>query len=72
MFHLNNKSHASAAFNNASNTLSNRFKSKEAHIPLPESKKNEKLVVDNSIIHQVLFNKKSIANTNPVTFTVKL
>jgi len=32
-------SHASAAFNNASNTLSNRFKSKEAHIPLPESKK---------------------------------
>lgn len=66
-------------------TLSNRFKSANEHKPnettsfsLPESNSSSrksdsnKVNVDNSIIHQVLFNKKASNNTNPVTFTVKL
>lgn len=75
----------SSAFYEASNTLSqtptktlsNRFKSADqTHIDLPESKHTDKTqsidYVDNSIIHQVLFNRKAAANINPVTFTVKL
>lgn len=59
----------------ASNSLSNRFKSKESHIQIPESKHQDKRqsinYIDNSIIHQVLFKQKT-ANASPVTFTVKL
>ena len=62
----------------AKDTLSNRFKSvgsnSDVSINLPDSKKSEfnKINVDTSIIHQVLFNKKQNANARPVTFTVKL
>lgn len=63
------------------NSLSNRFKlvnsSKNDEISkysygdkTRSSDIKEKVSVDSSIIHQVLFNKKS--NSNPVTFTVKL
>lgn len=59
-----------------SNSLSNRFKSKErSSISIPESKHIDKTQsvnhVDASIITQVLFHKKT-TNSNPVTFTVKL
>ncbi len=62
-------------------SLSNRFKivlaNKEAYASLHshETKKSdmrEKISVDPTIIHQVLFNKKQNANSRPVTFTVKL
>lgn len=64
----------------AKDTLSNKFKVLTGNkdigsLQLPESKKHEasnKVAVDNSIIHQVLFNKKSSIVTTPVTFTVKL
>lgn len=67
------------------NTLSNRFKAYPINanvekIALPEPSKSSKSrnpikvnQVDASIIQQVLFNKKPpLANSNPVTFTVKL
>jgi hypothetical protein len=66
--------------NTAKDTLSNKFKSIAGYkdtssIQLPDSKrldKNNSVAVDNSIIHQVLFNQKPSLNQNPVTFTVKL
>lgn len=67
----------------ASNTLSNRFKAYPTNasvekIVLPEPSKSKSRnpikvnQVDSDIIQQVLFNKKPPANSNPVTFTVKL
>lgn len=62
-------------------SLSNRFKivlaNKEAYASLhshdtKKSDMREKISVDPTIIHQVLFNKKQNANSRPVTFTVKL
>lgn len=82
----NFSSSASSSFYEAANTLSqtpaksslsNRFKSNDqSQMQIPESKHLDKTqsinYVDNSIIHQVLFNKKAAPNGSPVTFTVKL
>ena len=59
-------------------TLSNKFKiingnKDKSSVQIPESRHDSNLAVDNSIIHQVLFNKKTNStNQKPVTFTVKL
>ncbi|RNA02758.1 polymerase delta-interacting [Brachionus plicatilis] len=56
------KSDETSRYNSSDNRRSSDTKMNDA--------KSSKLSVDSSIIHQVLFNKKS--NSNPVTFTVKL
>lgn len=71
-----NNSYYNGSRQQTSNTLSHRFKSKtDGRMQIPQSKHSDKLQtirhLDNSIVHQVLFNKKPLGGS-PVTFTVKL